>query len=143
MAARVLGTIAGVATLAAFLIPANGVMPLEALKQAAEMTGETRILAYAGYLLFLAGAASLAVWLPTSAAASLPTLIAWVNIAAVPIVIGAGLAVMSAIGVSVVKAITHMPGATLFPAIWFSAASALLGYGLATLIGKRHELATS
>ncbi len=137
-AARVLGTIAGLATLAVFLIPIDGQVPIKALKLLTDQGGTARVIGYSGYLVLAAGAACLMVWMPPSAT-PLATLLAWANILLVPILIATVLIVASSGEHIDFKLIARAPVATIYPMIWFAAASALYGYGMATLIGKTHE----
>jgi hypothetical protein len=137
--ARVLGTIAGVAMLAIFLVPFEGKVPLAALKEATDgAQGIMKAVAYGLYVVFAAGAASLLVWMPPTAT-PMTTLIAWVNIVAVPFLITLTMAFAGSGMEFSTRIFMEAPVLSIYPIVWFAGAMSLFAYGLATVIGKSHE----
>jgi hypothetical protein len=78
--------------------------------------------------------------MPASATLN-PTLVAWANLLAMPLVIGAALVMFGMGGKLDGDVIAKMPGVTIYPVVWIAAAAAFVGYGAATLIGKSYETA--
>jgi hypothetical protein len=99
-----------------------------------------KVVAYGLFVLFAAGVSCLLVWMPASARPR-TTVFAWVNLLAVPLVIGAVMATAMSRGGFDADVLAKLPGFTLYPIVWLAAAAAFVGYGTATLIGKAHETA--
>jgi hypothetical protein len=139
--ARLLGAVAGVATLLVFLVPLEGQIPLKALKElTAVSSASMKVAGFGGYLIFAAGASALVTWMPASAS-PMTGLLAWLNILAVPVLIGAGFVLAGGPDVRGLGAqiVTAAPAMSVYPIVWLAGASALVGYGLAALLGKAHE----
>jgi hypothetical protein len=119
-------------------VPADGKIPLTLMKQLTDQPGMSKVIGYSLYLLFIAGVSSLLVLSP-STAPPLHTPLAWVNILVIPLIIAtAFIGFTQSEGFSA-RMMFRVPMVTLYPPIWFAAASGLFGYGLATLLGKMHE----
>lgn len=141
MLPRILVTLGAIGILAPFLVPEGGAIPLVAMiKQVIDTQGDARILAALEPGLIAVVVLSLLAWLPAPATGG-AKLWAW-------LVIGWGL-IMHVTGLvlrgNIPDAITKAPNETLVAWVASGAAGAgaaylvLVGYGLATVVGKQLE----
>jgi hypothetical protein len=133
---RILTTIGAVCVLAAVLIPAGGGDPplILAFRGLIEAPGEAKVAALLIILPAILAIVSLLVWMPAPSSAGAKVL-AWAWIV-LPVVVHF---VTQAIGPDIVEAMKAQPYQTLMAWTLASAAAGLVGYGLATVLGKQLE----
>jgi hypothetical protein len=135
MLPRILVTIGALCVLAMYLIPVHGKMALvEVFKGLIDAPGKEKVFAVIALIPLIYAVLSLLVWLPAPST-GLGTVVAWLWITS-PLLMGLiALIVRGHIG-DVVK---HRPFEALLGPATSSAYLVLLGYGFATILGKKLE----
>ena len=133
---RILVTVGVIAVLLYFLVPESGGKPelVNLFKQLGSAAGKAKVGPILGLLPFFLAVVSLLVWIPSSSSA-MGTPLAWSWIVLPMVISVVGLVVAGNIGTSLKVG--------LFPLIWAPASkmawTALVGYGVAVVVGKNLE----
>jgi hypothetical protein len=133
---RILVTIGVLCVLAGYLIPQNGSLPLVAgFERIIDAPGEEKVVAIIALLPLVYAVVSLLVWLPSpSSGLGAVMAWAWITLAALAWLVSVVLNLDK-----LVDALKVSPNATLLAWVPATAYLALLGYGFATVIGKKLE----
>ena len=137
MAARLLATVGALGILTAFLVPDHGKVPLFALidmVSQADGGGAAALCALLALALF--AVLALLAWLPSSTSGG-ATLWAWLIMLWAPALISVLVLAASRFEPAV---LLRAPGGTVYMALDLFAVSVLSAYGIATLLGKAHEI---